>query len=80
MPADCQRSGDDHTLTFAGLTLGVALVHRPTAAERDRGQKLLAEVSDMFLRGGHHVSELPIVNVYAAREMARRGGRGEAYR
>ena len=37
-------------LAFARLTLGVALVHRPTAAERDRGQELLAEVSDVFLR------------------------------
>ena len=33
-------------LAFARMTLGVALVHRQTAAERDRGQKLLAEVSD----------------------------------
>ena len=32
------------------MTLGLALVHRPTAADRDRGQKLLAEVSEVFLR------------------------------
>ena len=42
-----ERSGDDLALTVARLTLGVALVHRQTAAERDRGQKLLAEVSDV---------------------------------
>ena len=41
-----ERSGDDLALAFARMTLGVALVHRHTAAERDRGQKLLAEVSD----------------------------------
>ncbi len=35
-----------------GLALGTALVHRPTATERDRGQTLLAEVSDVFLRHG----------------------------
>ena len=45
-----ERSGDDLAVAFARMTLGVALVHRPTAAERDRGQKLLAEVSDVFLR------------------------------
>ena len=45
-----ERSGDDLALTFARMTLGVALVHRHTAAERDRGQQLLAEVSDVFLR------------------------------
>ena len=33
-----ERSGDDFALTVARLTLGVALVHRHTDAERDRGQ------------------------------------------
>ena len=45
------------------MTLGVALVHRPTDAERDRGQKLLA---------------VPRGEVYAARERARRGDRDDA--
>ena len=48
-----ERSGDDFALAFARMTLGLALVHRQTAAERDRGQKLLAEVSEVFLRRGH---------------------------
>ena len=73
-----ERSGDDLALANAQVTLGVALVHRPTAAERDRGQKLLAEVSDAFPRRGRHLGELPIVNVYSARERARRGDRDEA--
>jgi hypothetical protein len=73
-----ERSGDDLALTLARMTLGVALVHRPTAPECDRGQRLLAEVSDVFLRGGYVLSELPIVNVYLARERARCGGRDEA--
>ena len=73
-----ERSGDDLALAFARLTLGVALVHRHTAAERDRGQKLLAEVSDVFLRWGHNLAELPIVDVYLARERARRGDRDDA--
>ena len=47
-----ERSGDDLALAFARMTLGFALVHRQTAAERDRGQKLLAEVSEVFLRRG----------------------------
>ena len=47
-----ERSGDDLAVALARVTLGVALVHRHTAAERDRGQKLLAEVSDVFLRRG----------------------------
>jgi hypothetical protein len=60
------------------MTLGMALVHRPTDAERERGQTLLTEVSDVFLRRGHNLGELPIVNVFLARERARRGDRDDA--
>jgi len=68
-----ERSGDDFALTLARMTLGHALVHRHTCAERDRGQKLLNEVSDMFLRRGQNLGELPMINGYLARERARRG-------
>jgi class 3 adenylate cyclase len=73
-----ERSGDDHGLSIARLTLGVALVHRPTDAERDRGQQLLAEVSEMFLRREKNLGDLPGVEVYLARERARRGDRDNA--
>ena len=73
-----ERSGDDLALTLARMTLGVALVHRHTGAERDRGQKLLNEVSDMLLHGGYVLAELPSVNVYLARERARCGDHDEA--
>jgi hypothetical protein len=73
-----ERSGDDLALALARMTLGHALVHRQTAAERDRGHELLAEVSDVFGRRGHNLCDLPIVNVYVARERARHGDREEA--
>jgi hypothetical protein len=73
-----ERSGDDLTLVGARMTLGVALVDRHTDAERDRGQKLLAEVSDVIVRRGPNLMDLPILTVYVAREMARRGDRDEA--
>ena len=73
-----ERSSDDLALTHARVTLGVALVHRPTAPEHHRGKKLLAEVSDVFLRREHNLAELAIVNVYLAREKARRGNRDDA--
>ena len=73
-----ERSGDDMALVFARAALGVALVHRHTDAERDRGQKLLAEVSDVFQRRGHNLSDLAFVKVCLARERARRGDRDEA--
>jgi len=73
-----ERSGDDLALALARMTLGIALAHRSTVAERDRGQKVLAEVSEVFRRRGHSLSELPIVDVYSARERARCGDRDDA--
>jgi hypothetical protein len=73
-----ERSSDDLALAWARLALGVALVHRHTAAERDRGQTLLAELGDVFLRRGYLLCDLPLVNVYSARERARRGDRDNA--
>jgi class 3 adenylate cyclase len=72
------RSADDLAVAFTRASLGIALVHRHTRAERDRGQKLLAEVSEVFLHRGHNLGELPIVNVYVARERARCGDRDDA--
>ena len=45
-----ERSGDDLALAFARMALGVALVHRQAAGDRDRGQKLLADVSEVLMR------------------------------
>ena len=65
-------------MVLARLTLGLALLNRRAAPERDRGQKLLADVSEVFLSQRHSLGVLPIVNVYLAREKARRGDRNEA--
>ena len=73
-----ERSGDDFALAHAQVTLGITLVHRQTASECDRGQQLLAEAREVFLRDGHHLSDLPLVDGYLAREMARRGDRDDA--
>jgi class 3 adenylate cyclase len=72
-----ERSGDDLAVVIAQMTLGVALVHRPMDADRDRGQTLLTEVSDVLLRRGHNLCDLPLVNVYVARERARREDRDD---
>ena len=74
------RSGDHFALADAQMTLGLALVHRQTASERDRGQQLLAEVSNMFVRQRHHVADLPLVEAYSARETARWGDLDDAIR
>jgi hypothetical protein len=73
-----ERSGDDFALAQARGALGMALVHRHTTAERGRGHKLLAEVSEMCLRSGQALNDVPIIEVYSARERARRGDCDEA--
>ncbi len=76
--AIAERSGDNLQLGVAWMTLGLALVHRHTDAERDRGQKLLAAVREVFLRGGHFLCDLPMLDVYVARETDRREDRDQA--
>jgi hypothetical protein len=73
-----ERSSDDFALALARMTLGLALVHRHTTADRNRGQKLLAEVTDMLSRQRHNLSDLPGLQMYLARERARRGDRDAA--
>ncbi len=73
-----EQSGDDVAVAISQMTLGIALVHRQTTAERDRGRQVLAEVSDVFLRRGFFLAELPIVEVSLAREQAQRGDRDGA--
>ncbi|OBI88687.1 adenylate/guanylate cyclase domain-containing protein [Mycobacterium sp. 1245805.9] len=68
-----ERSADDFALAHAQVTLGAAMVHRQTGQERDRGQQILADVREVFLRDQHHIAELPLVDVLLAREKARRG-------
>ena len=65
-------------LAFARMALGVALVHRQAAEDRDRGQKRLADVSEVLLRRRYFLFDRPIVDVYLARERARRGDRDNA--
>ena len=68
-----EQSGDDVAVAISRMTLGIALVHRRTNAERDRGRQVLAEVSEVFVRRGFFLAELPIVEVCLAREKAQRG-------
>jgi hypothetical protein len=73
-----QRAGNDMAFSFSAVARGMVLVHRQTAAERDSGETLLAEVSDVFTRFAHNLGDRPLVDVYVARERARRGDRDEA--
>ena len=68
-----ERSSDDIALGLARLTMGIALAQRDSAAERERGAAVLAQVREMCLAERFYLSELPVVEVYAARERAAGG-------
>ena len=73
-----ERSSEDLALGLARFTLGVALAHRDSPAERERGLDVLAQVRDMCLHGRFYLSMLAGIDVYTARERARRGDRDAA--
>ena len=53
-------------------------MRRQTAAQRDRGQEVLAEVSDAFLRQGRFLGDRPIVEIYLGEQRTRHGDRDDA--
>ena len=73
-----ERSSDDTVVGYIRAALALALMHRQRAAERDRGQKLGAEVGEVLLNQGRNLCDLPIVEVYLARERSRAGDRDDA--
>jgi class 3 adenylate cyclase len=73
-----EASGDDMALAVALEALGIVLVHRESPADRERGLAVLTQVREMCLSNRFSVSELPLVEVYIAREMARCGDRDSA--
>jgi hypothetical protein len=68
-----ERSGDDFALATARMALGLALMHRDSPTDRERGLTVLTQTRDMCLHEHFTLSELPIVEAYAAWEQGRRG-------
>jgi hypothetical protein len=72
-----QRSSDDIGLGFGRFTLGIALLHRGPQ-EHARGLDQMAQVRAMCQDGRYYRYQLPLVEAWEARDMARRGDRGGA--
>jgi class 3 adenylate cyclase len=67
-----EKISDDDTLGNAQIAMGLALVHRPNP-DHERGLDLLGRVREMGLKQRYSSLELPLADVYAAREEARHG-------
>jgi hypothetical protein len=67
-----QAAGDDLGVSFTKYTKGLILLHG-NPADRARGVELLTEVRELTVGGRFYLSELPVIEVYLARERARHG-------
>jgi hypothetical protein len=68
----CEQSGDDFAVIQARQSMGVALIHHD-AADSGRGVALLQQVREQILQGKFSLAELPMLDLYIARDQARRG-------
>lgn len=73
-----EASSNDVALSVAEYTLGVALLSRDAAADRHRGLELMVQARDIWLRKQIALQMVPVVELWAARERARRGDRDAA--
>ncbi|MEV0674045.1 adenylate/guanylate cyclase domain-containing protein [Mycobacterium sp. NPDC050441] len=75
-----EGAGDDIALGLARVTMGYALLNRDLPADRERGLSILGQVRQMCVSGRFYMSELIGIDVYTARERAKRGDRAGAIR
>ena len=67
-----QRASSDRALGLAAYTLAVGLLNRDAAADRHRGLEFMMQARDIWLRK-RAVFLIPVTDLWAARETARRG-------
>jgi class 3 adenylate cyclase len=68
-----ERSADDFALGHGRYALALALMHRDSPADRERGLTVLTQLREMCLHEHWTLSEVPFIDAYIAWEGARRG-------
>jgi hypothetical protein len=71
-----QATSNDFALNFAEYLLGLVLLYRDAAAERQRGLELVVRAGDIWREQAPYL--VPVADLLAAREGARRGDRDGA--
>ena len=67
-----EASGNDVALSLAEFGLGMALLSREPPEDRDRGLELMMKTRETWLRKQVALQDVPIADMWAARERARR--------
>ena len=70
------RASNDHALGLAEYLLGLALLYRDAAADRHRGLELVVQAREIWREQAPYL--VPVAELLAAREGARRGDRDAA--
>ena len=73
-----EETSNDVALSVAEYALGGVLLSRDAAADRHRGLELVGQYRDFALRRQAGLQMLPVIELWAARERARRGDRDAA--
>ena len=73
-----EETSNDVALTVAEYALGGVLLNRDAAADRHRGLELMVQDHDFALRRQAGLQMLPVIELWAGRERARRGDRDAA--
>jgi class 3 adenylate cyclase len=71
-----ERTSNDHALILAEYALGVVLLYRDAPADRHRGLELMVPAQDMWRERAPFL--VPVTELLASRERARRGNRDAA--
>ena len=74
-----QTASNDRAVGLAACTLAVALLNRDAAADRHRGLELIMQARDIWL-SKRAFFLIPVTDLWAAQETARRGDRDAAKR
>jgi len=72
-----RSASSDRAVGLAAYTLAVGLLNRDTATDRHRGLELMMQTRDLWLRQ-RALFLIPVTDLWAARETARRGDRDAA--
>jgi hypothetical protein len=73
-----EEAGNDPALSLAQFGLAIALLNRDDTADRQRGLGLMSRCRDTWLREQWALQDIPVTDLSAARESARRGDRDGA--
>ena len=71
-----RTASNDHAVGLSEFALGVALLYRDAAPDRDRGLEIMVQVREFMREHGPFL--VPVTELLAAREGARRGDRDAA--